>query len=279
MDADGGNATVILPYAGNSTSLEPSWSPDGMYIVFNGTIAGPGIYVVNVDGSGLTLLKPGATTAYLGAPVWSPVPAPDGHYKILFVEEVPYVGGGSSVGDTTVEVMVINLDGTGYQQLTDDPYDFPFDVSWSPSATRFATASVGLEAIPFIGDCSVYDLSLVDGVLSASSGTSVVQLPGSPLENVEAVGWVDWANGSDTLAVAANPNGWGVWIVELANPASPLELGGNASERQPTWSPDDTQVVYWRTGPGKDGIFTMDSFGTGDPILLRSSGKAPDWRP
>lgn len=274
MDADGANATVILPYAGNASLLEPSWSPDGLQIVFSGTVAGPGIYIINVDGSGLTLLKSGTPTAYLGAPVWSPVPAPDGRYKLLFTEEVPYSGGG-----TAVEVMAINLDGTGYQQLTNDPNNFPLDVSWSPMADRFAASSVDLSSLPFRGDCRVYDLGLVNGALSATSGTSVVQLPGSPLQNVESIGWVDWSNGSNSLAVAANPNGWGVWIIDLTNPASPLELGSSkAAERAPSWSPDDSQIVYWGTGPGKDGIFALDSSGAGAPVLLLGSGKAPDWK-
>ena len=109
MDADGGNATVILPYAGDANDLEPSWSPDGTQIVFNGTIAGSGIYVINVDGSGLRLvtiyvinvdgsglrLVTPLNAYYLGNPDWSRVPAPDGRYKILFNDVIAPPGAGA----------------------------------------------------------------------------------------------------------------------------------------------------------------------------------------
>jgi len=271
MDADGGNKTVILPYAGHPTSMEPSWSPDGMQVVFNGTISGPGIYVINVDGSGLTLVT--ETNADYTGPAWSPVAAPDGRFKILFVDEVVTPDG------LVAEVFATNLDGTDTQQLTDDPNDLPFDVSWAPGAYRFAVCGVDFGTGQLVPDCSVFDLGVVDGTLAVTGEVSVIQLPGGPLENADSVGWVDWANGSDTLGIAVAQGGWDIWIVELSNPLNAFpSISGKAAERQPSWSPDDSRIVYWRTGPGKDGIYTVDSFGVEDPVLLTSSGTAPDWK-
>ena len=53
----------------------PSWGPDGQRIVFVGTdpALNEGIYVVNADGTGLTLLKqPGSD--YVENPTWLVIP-------------------------------------------------------------------------------------------------------------------------------------------------------------------------------------------------------------
>lgn len=57
MNSDG---TGVEPLAGVTTSnFDPRWSPDGTKIVFAAGKANGGIYVENLDGSGLTKLASG----------------------------------------------------------------------------------------------------------------------------------------------------------------------------------------------------------------------------
>jgi hypothetical protein len=84
MDADGSNQTRVLSKAGSIyTGL--SWSPDGMQILFNdgGANVVHGLYTVNLDGTGETLVTP-YDSPYRTGGEWSPVPADDGQHKIVF---------------------------------------------------------------------------------------------------------------------------------------------------------------------------------------------------
>jgi TolB protein len=102
-----------------------AWSPDGTRIALSAVRQGdgsPGIYVVNVDGSGLTQL---AIMGLTGNPAWSP----DGS-RIAFDAGAPEI----------CEIYVVNADGTGLRQLTDNNVGDK-DPDWSPDGTRIAFTS------------------------------------------------------------------------------------------------------------------------------------------
>lgn len=74
IDADGGNRHAVVD---DLTSPDlAAWSPDGARIAFYGYhypgVAGRGLYVVNADGTGLTLLVPGAGGGWTSRLAWSP---------------------------------------------------------------------------------------------------------------------------------------------------------------------------------------------------------------
>jgi Tol biopolymer transport system component len=87
----------------------PSWSPDGKQITFNGarkeTGGNTNIYVMRADGSGLRRLTRGR--AYKWMPVWSP----DG--KILYEQFAP-----NDSSQTRVDLYTVNPDGSGRRRLT-----------------------------------------------------------------------------------------------------------------------------------------------------------------
>jgi len=135
--ASGSPGWIINRYAIDSTNLsqisgipnrlrDPKWSPDGQKILFAADVENNGssdIYVVNLDGSGLTRLTD--NDYYEGSPNW----APDGQ-KIVYSAEV----------NDNKDLFIMNMDGSGLFQLTSDPAD-EFDAAWSPDGTRIAFTS------------------------------------------------------------------------------------------------------------------------------------------
>jgi Tol biopolymer transport system component len=104
VNADGSNAQQLR------SGLNPAWSPTGDRIAFYGSGAsGTGLYVVNVNGTGLTLLRAGAYE-----PTWSP----DGA-RIAF--------------RSATQSGIIDADGTDFVAL-----NLGASPSWSPDGTRIA---------------------------------------------------------------------------------------------------------------------------------------------
>ncbi len=108
MNADGTQQATLLNIP--SGAWEPTWSGDGEWIAFTSDYE---IYKIKLDGSGLTNLTNNQAADY--HPSWSP----DGD-RIAFVSERE---------NDTVEIYVMNADGTNPQRLTHTGFStFP---SWS----------------------------------------------------------------------------------------------------------------------------------------------------
>ncbi len=151
MNADGSNQTPV-PHELNDSDSDPDWSPDGTRFVFTrdrGRTQTESIWVMNVDGSGAVQLT--ESNFHDGGASWSP----DGS-KIAFISDRPagryqiWVMNADGSGQTAVpvavlpnsaptwsldgsklafsafggageDIYVVNIDGTGLIQLTDNP--------------------------------------------------------------------------------------------------------------------------------------------------------------
>ena len=117
MNADGTEATRITDISGG----DPTWSPDGSKIAFWSVVDGNfEIFVVNVDGSGLTNLT--KSSADESDPAWSP----DG-------SKIAYLGHEDS---GPLYIFVMNADGTNQTRLTNG-----LDagaLTWSPDGSKIA---------------------------------------------------------------------------------------------------------------------------------------------
>lgn len=134
VNADGTGLTNLSTTFGlTGSEISPVWSPDGSQIAFysfggSGGAATDGLYYINANGTGLTLVTPlsGTTTDVVGL-YWSP----DGSRLVYSDETSP----------TTAGLFTINVDGTDVQDLnveydqTSVPVGTGLGVAWQPLIT------------------------------------------------------------------------------------------------------------------------------------------------
>ncbi|MBI5093276.1 MAG: PD40 domain-containing protein [Candidatus Hydrogenedentes bacterium] len=110
VGADGSECRSVT--SGSRFDFAPVFSPDGSMLAFcskAGATGKPALFVADADGGGLRQL----TAA--GMSVWGPQFSPDGK-RIVFIRT------GKQATDTRCGALcVTNVDGTGFQQLTNDP--------------------------------------------------------------------------------------------------------------------------------------------------------------
>jgi Tol biopolymer transport system component len=137
MDADGGSPVQLTnpPPGVIQRDSEPAWSPDGNKIAFTrsyyvGDDYRSDIYVMNADGSNQTKLT--------DSPInnWGPSWSPDGT-KIAFVSDRDDNTGTEVNGN---DVFVMNADGTGQTNLTNNPGLWDEFPDWSPDGSKIVFA-------------------------------------------------------------------------------------------------------------------------------------------
>jgi len=247
MNADGTNVTLLL----QGGARTPSWSPDGEQLVFTGDVQGqgPGIYVINVDGTGLhKVVSMNKATAALAA--WSPAPVPGvggDQYRIAYTDESP-------AGSSVYELFLVNLDGSGVVQVTDSPVRDEMFPTWSPSASKLLVR-LGDKVEPRDYDLwALYDF--------ASDSYTMHQHEGSLAGAV--TWWPDWSKTSEN-EVMWQARG-DLWIVYLDDPSNPTQVTNtpDLQESAFSWSPDDLEIVF-RSAKVKGGRLrnhTLDVMGT-----------------
>lgn len=129
MDADGSNLTVLKKDYTSST--RPAWSPDGQKIAYGGTLI---IRIFDVRTGEVEAVRV-PVHRLSGSTIHDVAWSPDGH-QLAFAAKVIDQAGNSRARD----VYVMNVDGTGLQQLTQHRAedDAP---AWSPDGQKIAFVS------------------------------------------------------------------------------------------------------------------------------------------
>ena len=171
MNINGSGRTRLTNNSAND--YNPAWSPDGMKIVFNSYRDGQSeVYVMNADGSGQTRLT--FSPDYDGEPVWSPdgskiafvsirdmgqqiyTMKPDGtnvtritatnasEFPCWSPDSLQLAFSADPDGDSWLELMVINADGTNVHSLADTGTTADLWArSWSPDGRFIANTLIG----------------------------------------------------------------------------------------------------------------------------------------
>ncbi len=217
MNPDGSVQTTILDgaVAGfNSISGFPSWSPDGTKLAFDGipkgSPDGADIYVVNVDGTGLTRLT--TDPASDSAPAWSP----DGK-KIAFStirNPVP--------NEVNYEIYVMNADGSNQTRITNNT-KFDHSPSWSPDGTRIAFTSMR------DGNFEVYVMS--------ADGSNQTRLTNNPEQDSDA----KWSpDGTKIVFMSSHTGGGHFGEIYTMNPDGTGQVNltnADSFDMDPSWQP------------------------------------------
>jgi hypothetical protein len=200
MKSDGSELFQLTDRIAGGQATGPALSPDGRQVAFS--LADPAsgdewdIYVINVDGTGLTNL-----TNDPGFDGWRPAWSPDGTQIAFF-----------STRDDPVndEVYVMNADGSNVRRLTDNPSD-DAHMTWSPDGTRIAWETNRA------GDFDI---------------------------------WIMNADGSNPTTLTVDP----------------------ADDEWPAWSPDGTKIAFDTFRDGNREIYTINVDGTGLTNLTNDPG-------
>jgi Tol biopolymer transport system component len=269
-NADGSNQTIVA-HADNVGSM--SWSHDNSQLCFDRTVEGLtdvwGLYRINVDGTGETLLYEYSQALHLsGNPDWSPVPAGDGEYKIAFQHPIL-----EPDGTYTSDIFLINRDGTGLTNLTNTPGIKETRPSWSWDGLRMAVmVHTGVPGANLV----LYVLTLTADGTEVSSTDCPTDQTGAPWNGVAR-----WAKTRDKLVVSPRRPGnkyHDLWVIDFTYPATVITQVTDTpdfDENVADWSEDDSSFIFmgtswtyrnkWRTDWG---AWVMPSDGSAEPVWL-----------
>ena len=209
----------------------PTWSPPGpngqasKHIAFHASASGAGlpintfpgsatydsdIFTVNVD----DLLESGALPRNLTVdrvatvdddPNWSP----DGR-RIIFTSYVP----DPSTTLTSSEIHIINADGTGHAQLTDDRIE-KRGAAWSPDGRRILFACRSGEPTENVPDVKTFEICVMDAV----ANSPITQLT---LNNISEL-TPTWSPDGQLIVFHRVPSNQ-LWVMPADGSADPVRL-------------------------------------------------------
>jgi hypothetical protein len=164
------------------------------------------------------------------------------------------------------DIAVINANGTGQTNLTNDPSSNPFedrDPSWSPDGTKIAWARVDE------GHRNIF-------VMNADASGAVNLTPG-PETTGQANSGIEPTWSPDGTKIAYNHSGE-IWVMNASGSGKvkldPIPAG---LEQAPAWSPDGSKIAFTRNTD----VWVRPASGGAATNLTNTSGgeKAPDWSP
>lgn len=268
VDTTGGNLYTVNGDGTNlqkiSYGMDPQWNSDGTKIAIARQGPVPGIYTLNADGSGETLIY---KTNEPRSPDWSP-----DNSQIVFTYQGATKGGGEVTfrghtfalpSSTEWKLGLVNLSDNSYQDVrstnnaTTPTWNVKGNIAYNDTAIGLMTTSAtGAPAEnPFIGDLRVttdsYNPLRLLSPQYSPDGTKIVYIvQQSPTWQI-AVANADGSN--QHLLTSDNA----LWLTHPSNVA-------------PVWSPDGTKILFLSNRNGKWEFFTINADGTNVQQVLKN---------
>jgi Tol biopolymer transport system component/tRNA A-37 threonylcarbamoyl transferase component Bud32 len=246
------------------------------------------IFVVHVDGSGLTQLTDNP------AADWGPDWSQDGR-RIAFASE--------RAGNW--EIYTMDAGGGGVTRMTDHP-DYDSTPSWSPNGRRIAfmtdrdgnleiyaldvtsravtrlTNDPGVDALPA--------WSPAGGLIAFQSGRSgndeilVMNPDGSGVRNLTNDPGPDWGpawspDGRRIAFASERDDNWEIYVMN-ADGSGQTRLTNNAAiDQDPSWSSDGNRITFMSFRDGNSDIYVMNADGSGQTRLTGNPTRdeSPSW--
>jgi Tol biopolymer transport system component len=270
MNPDGSNQVRIT--SNNVVDGYPTWSPDGRKIAFvsqkqNGSFA---IFTMNADGTDRTEIT-ALNDSYWA--MWRPLSwSPDGG-RIAFHD--------SSAVSTGIDIFVVNLDGSGRQNLTADHAHLDLTPTWSPDGSKILFSRNDVYPPSGYGGTMLHTINV--------DGTNLTRLV-----NGFADGWnedfPDWSPAVNKIVYSVNR--WDfVLDLYIANPDGTgrqffhgcdwTDNSCRLDALTPAFSPDGTKIAFSmydfvNNTPQKLYVKNLDGTGL---TLLTNNGASPSWQP
>jgi Tol biopolymer transport system component/serine/threonine protein kinase len=234
-------------------TLVPTFTPTLMTPI--GVVANP------LTSTPTATLEPTATENPTQTPEPQPTPYGGGSGQIAFASDVNGV----------VEIYVMNIDGTGLQQVT-NLEEGACQPNWSPDGQRLVFISPCDGNQEYYQDSALYIIN-VDG----SNMNPLSTTPGGDFDP-------DWSPDGNKIVFTSTRKGGRpqIYVMDLRTKETTILSDEYSRDWQPVWSPDGTKIAFITNRKGPYQVWIMDADGKNQELFSHSingNDTHPAWSP